>query len=469
MSEKAPILDEKSNFEDTLENLVANLGTGTDKRAQSNFVNNKKLSFGGNRTELDALYQTNWVAGKVVDIIPNDMTREWRSFIGDIDPEVIEALEKEEKRLALRDKFNEAHKWARLYGTAFIVLSVDDGQTPDKPLDISKVKKGGLRYINVIDRHRIDNKEVVPIADPLNINYGLPEFYRFRETSVVIHHSRLIRFDAVKLPFDEFRRNDYMSNSVIDRIYEDIINFSTVTDAAASMVYETNVDIVKVKGLMQYLQTAEGEKNLRKRFALAKSLKSFNNMLLLDSEESHETKSNTFAGLHELIVKYGQILSGGSDIPGTRLLGNSASGLNATGEGDLKNYYDKVASDQVIVYGSKLDYLDQIMAKSLGIGEDADLSYEFNSLFQMSPKETAELQFQNAQRDQIYLTNDIVTEATVAKELKQNGTYSNITDEDIEELEVDASGTDPEDEIDGVITNTDPSQATEQENENEES
>lgn len=431
----AKILSDEELQKDGLENLVAQLGTEQDKRSHSKFVNRKQLSADGSQEELNAMYRTDWLCGKVVDIIPDDMTREWREFTGDVDPKVVKALEDEEDRLQLQFNFNLAHKWARLYGTAFIVISVDDGQTPDKPLDISKIKKGGLRHIKAIDRHRVSNAEVVPIADPMNKNFGMPEFYRFNETSVKIHASRVLRFDGIRLPYDEFRKNNYYSDSVLSRLYEAVTNFNTTANGAASMVYETNVDIMKVKGLMGYLQTAEGEALLRKRFTMAGMMKSFNNMMLLDNEEGYESKNNTFAGLPDLLDRFALFLSAASDIPATRLLGSSASGLNATGEGDLKNYYDTVRSAQKQQYKPLLDDFDQIMARSLGLGEDTDMDYDFKSLFQMTPKETADLQLVNAQRDQIYLDRNVITEEIAAKELKQDGTYTNITDEYLEELE----------------------------------
>lgn len=433
--QKAEILDETISNKDGLENLVAQMGTEQDKRHHSKFINSKRLSADGNQHELTAMYIANWLAGKVVDIIPDDMTSEWRSFIGEIDPDVVKLLEDEEDRLELVAHFNEAHKWARLYGTSFIVMSIDDGQTPDMPLDINKIGPGGLRHIKAIDRHRVSNAEVVPTSDPMNINFGMPEFYRFNETSVRIHHSRVLRFDGVKLPFNEFKRNNYYSASVLDRLYEALIDFNTATHSSASMIYEANVDIVKVDGLMNLLQTAEGESRLRKRFTLAGMMKSFNNMLLLDNKEDFTTKTNTFSGLPELMDRFALYLSAGTDIPATRLLGSSASGFNATGEGDLKNYYDKLKSDQVKVYKPRLDVFDIIMAKSLGLSDDVDLDYEFNSLFQMTPKEIADLQFTDAQRDAIYLDRGVITEEIVAKELKQNKTYTNITDEFITELE----------------------------------
>lgn len=436
--ENAKILsDEEADqlFKDGMENLIAGLGSAIDKRSHSRFVNSRRLSATGNQAELDSMYETDWLAGKVVDILPDDMTREWREFTGEMEPDVVQSLHDEEDRLDLRGAFNQAHKWARLYGTAFIVINVDDGQTPDKPLDVSRIKKGQLKHIKAVDRHLMHHADQVPILDPTKKSFGFPEYYRIAETSVKIHHSRVLRFDGVRLPTRRFRENNYYSNSVLDRLYEALTNFVTTADGAASMVYETNVDVMKIKGLMNMLSSAEGEALIRRRFALASAMKSFNNMLLLDAEEEVVFKKNSFAGLPDLMDRFALFLSAASDIPATRLLGSSASGLNATGEGDLKNYYDTVRSMQQKEYKPLLDYFDEIMARNLDLPDDIDLAYQFNSLFQMTPKETSDLQYQDAQRDELYYNMGVLTEAQIARELVQKGTYTNIDEDHIKALE----------------------------------
>lgn len=427
--------DERELTYDSLQNLVANMGTNNDKRSHSTFTNNKQLSL--DRDELSAMYRSDWLSGKVVDIIPDDMCREWREFKGECEPEIIEMLVEEENRLNLQGNMNQAHKWSRLFGTGFIIMSIDDGNKPDQPLEIDKIKLGGLRHLKVIDRHMIHHAATTNqiISDPMNENFGLPEFYQINQTAVKIHHSRVLRFDGVKLPYYDFQRNQFNSDSVLDRLYDSILNFNTTTNGVASMVFESNVDIVKVKGLMSMLTTADGENNLRKRFTLAKILKSFNNLMLLDNEENFEVKTNSFAGLPDLIDRFAKILAAATDIPATRLLQTSASGLNATGEGDMKNYYDMIRSKQINTYKPILDRFDKIMARSLGLSEDTDLKYKFRPLFQMTEAEQATIDLNNAQRDQIYLTNDVINVVQVAKELKQKQVYSNITEEDIEKME----------------------------------
>lgn len=430
---KAEILDTALN--DTLENLVASLGTEADKRSHSRFTNRDPLTF--DYVQLTDMYRTDWATGKTVDIVPDDMTREWRTILSNnLDPDIIRKIVQEEKRLGVRKAFNQAHKWGRLFGGGIIVMAIDDGNSPEEPLEIDKIKLGGLRHIKVVDRHEFTIPSVIT-ENPLNPNYGFPEVYTINRSSVRIHHSRILRFDGIEIPFREMQRNHYWHESVIPRLYDNLINFSTVQNAAASMVYETNVDIMKIKGLMNYLQTQQGMDLVKKRFAMAKLLKSFNNMLLLDSEEEHEVKTNSFSGLPDLLDRYAKILASGSDIPATRYLGESPGGLNSTGESDMKNYYDSLASQQETVYAPKLEHFDQIMLKSLGITipEGEKLDYEFNPLYQMSEKEIADMNYVNAQRDQIYYNMNVITEDIIAKELVQNKVYDNISDEHLEMLE----------------------------------
>lgn len=436
------LLDDPKVLEDTLENLTANLGTSCDKRETTFFRNKIRLSQEGGKVRLDTLYQINWLAGKVVDIIPDDMTRKWRSFKGDIEPDVVELLEAEERRLQIRKTFNRAHKWGRLYGTAYVVMNIDDGQEPDKPVDMKRVKKGSLKYMHAVERSLMIADITSIEKSPLQKNYGLPNHYIFTsEVTVRIHHSRILRFEGNEIPFEIFRENNYNSDSVLDRLYDSILNSNILQNSAASMVFEANVNIVKVEGLMQLLQTPEGTLQLQKRFGLAAQMMSFNNMLLLGANEEFSTKHNTFTGIPELQQKALDVLVAGSDVPATRLLGDSASGMSATGDGDERNYFDMISAKQVNVYGPHLDYVDPIMAISLGLPDGADLKYKFNPLFQMTQEQQADLDLKLSQMDKIYLELDVVTRSIIAKRLQRDDTYPDLTDEFIDELEKDeASG-----------------------------
>ena len=58
--------------------------------------------------------------------------------------------------------------------------------------------------------------------------------------------------------------------------------------------------------------------------------------------ETYQQKQISFASLPDVARLFLQIASGAADIPVTRMLGQAPAGLNATGDSDTRNYYDRV-------------------------------------------------------------------------------------------------------------------------------
>lgn len=417
---------------DGLENLVAGLGGNQAKRPHSRFKKRGHLATEASHEIFNALYREDGIAAKAVDIIPDDMCREWRRFTKDVEPDHVDLIEEEEKRLQLQFKINLALKWAGLYGTSYLALAIDDGKAPTQAVDWDNIIE--LRHVNVFDRTQVTHGNVPIVRDPMDPNFGMPEFYRFNDSSILVHHSRIIRFEGKKLPYREFEENNYVSDSVLAGLYDALMNFSTVSDAACEMVFGANVDVIQVEGLMNKLQTKQGEETLNKRFSLAARLKSFVNLMLLDSKETYSKHSNTFAGLPDLYDRYIQTIATIVDAPISRFAGVSAGGMSATGEGDEKNYFANIKAKQKLILAPVLNYIDLIIASANGI-DSKSLSYEFNSLFSQTPTEKSTAELQDAQRDQLYYDMGIISEEIIAKDLRQKGVYDNLDDDHIEELE----------------------------------
>lgn len=414
---------------DTLTNLISGIGTNRDKSSYSNFRNVRNLS--NNEDELLSLYKTNWVAGKLVDIIPEDMTREWRKISGELSIDEVKKFEDYEHEINIKDCFREAHKWARLFGTAFIIIAVDDDKNPKNPLVLDDLMGGSLSFLKVVDKFRL-----FPIPESSSNNNNFRDnyelnHYQFAESSTLIHKSRVLRFDGVRLPHNDFVLNNYSSNSVLDRVYDSILNLETASSAGSSLLHEANIDVFKVKGLMQALATKEGTNALVKRFQLASLMKSSNNILAIDAEEDMSSKAKSFSGISEMLKTYSTIAAAACDIPATRLLSKPADGFNATGAGDEKNYYDMLKGKQESEYRKNLTYIDKILAKHLEI--NSRISFKFNPLFQMTPTEIALNQSQNAVRDTAYFDRGILSASVIAENLKNNGVYS-LTKEYLDEL-----------------------------------
>ena len=71
-------------------------------------------------------------------------------------------------------------------------------------------------------------------------------------------------------------------------------------------------------------------------------MKSNFGMQLVNRGDQIKNTQYTFTGLQEVYDSMCLDLSGASRIPVTKLFGRSPAGMNATGESDLRNYYDYV-------------------------------------------------------------------------------------------------------------------------------
>ena len=375
-------------FSDTLRNLVSNLGTTRDKNSYGTFVEGNDLS--RNRHLADTIYRFQWMS-KIVDIPAYDMVREWRTFKSEtLSPEKFKKISQAEKRVDYKAKIQDALTWAFLYGGCAIIISVDGHGDASIPLDVTKIRPGQLKAFHVVDRHRLFPQTQEFITDPLSPNFGNPEFYTLANSSQLVHSSRIVKFIGKRAPFWPRHRLLWWGDSVLTRLYDCFRHTETVISSIASLVQETNIDVIKNNSLADAL-ASDGTEAVAERYALMAMMKAINNMMLLDGEETYERKPADFKSLPQLMQQFLAVLSAASDIPATRFLGKSPEGLNATGESDLTNYYDRISGQQESDLGPQMRYLDEVMIRSEFGNFPEGLEWKFNPLWQMSEKDQADI------------------------------------------------------------------------------
>lgn len=381
---------------DSLKNLVSGLGTAKDKTTA--------LKFGlvvKEPAELNAMHRGDWLARKVVDIIPNDMTREWRNWQAEQDQiEKIEAVE-QDPLVNLQAKVNRALQVARLLGGAVIYIGIKDA-VPTEELKPDTVRAGDLKYLHVLGKQEVTCGETV--LDVTSEFFGQPSYYEVPAADgspVRIHPSRMVRFDGAPILDRRAVGNDTWGDSILQVLYDALQNAGSSQAHVAALIPEAKTDVVYMPNLSTYAATPAGQSKLTARFTYANSVKSMFNMLLLEGTggsggqggtgEKWEQKQISFAQLPELIRQYLTIASGAADIPVTRLLGESPGGLNSTGEADLRNYYDNIAARQRIELSPALHRLDEVVIRSALGSRPDDVYYEWAPLWGMSEKEKAEV------------------------------------------------------------------------------
>jgi hypothetical protein len=167
-------------------------------------------------------------------------------------------------------------------------------------------------------------------------------------------------------------------------------------------------------------------------------MKSVLNGVALDADDDYINVAKSFGGLNEINMGMLSIVAGAFSISVTRLLEKSADGMNATGEGDQKNYYDMVKSLQETDIRDSYEWALKFISYDL-FGEDKNLTVTFPPLFQISEAQRAELAFKNAQTDQININNNTVSELECRRRLAEDETYPSITMEVVAKEEKEAS------------------------------
>ncbi|WP_022697913.1 anti-CBASS protein Acb1 family protein [Euryhalocaulis caribicus] len=424
---------------DTLKNLVAGLFTGKDKSAADRW-HFEELD----RAALDAAYRGDWIARKIVDAPALDMTRQWRTWRGS--KEQVEAMKALEDDFNLQLKVYQAITKARLYGGAALVMGVEQG-APEEALRPDSIKRGALKYIHVMSRWEISaGTRIADIESPW---YGEPEEYTITTRAGAtqrVHPSRVVRLSGAELPDPNYAPHGW-GDSILQSVNDAVHNAALASQGIASLIHEAKVDVIRVPDLMEHLTSEESTNRLTERFTLAATMKSINNTLLLDKEEEWERKQISFSQMPELISTYMQIAAGAADIPATRLLGQAPKGMNATGESDLRNYYDRLKGEQELTVGPAMERLDEVMIRSALGSRPAEVGYEWVSLWQLPEKEQAEIGKLRAETTEKYANTGLIPSQALSKgvvsQLVESGEYPGL-EEGMEEFETGAEGFDPE-------------------------
>jgi len=421
MTESKPriqVQDGKVVSVDSLSNLVANIGTNRDKRTHNSFG----FEF-VNQIELESAYQSNWIARRIVDKPNEDALREWRKFSG----KQSKQIENEERRLGVQQAYLDTCCWADLYGGAALLMVT--GQDLSTPLDLNKIKKGGLKNLVVLDRWDIQPTEF-NLTDPLKPNWMLPEYYMMVNGEQKIHYTHIIRRTGARLPRRMRMFEQGWGDSRLRRCMSDLRDVVATKSGIASLVLEANVDTVSVKGLQSALSGPQCDQ-ITERYRLFGMMKSLVNLGLLDADnETYDRKSVAFSGLSQIMEQFMVWTAGAAEMPVTELWGQSASGLSATGEGDRKNYEGTIKGKQDGSMRLDLEGLDQVLIRS-ALGEyPKDLEFEWNPLSLPTGNEQAQEELADAQADSLYLENGVIRQSHAMRRAQAKGTYA-ITDEQI--------------------------------------
>lgn len=451
---------EKANeTRDGFDNFLSRLGLNNDNTLSAGQYEFNLMT--RNRVQLEAAYRGSWVVGQIIDAYAEDMTKAGIDIQTATEDENISKIQTQISRKQIWPAFCSLIKWGRLYGGAIGVLQIK-GQKLDTPLDVATVGKGQFIGLSVYDRWQLQPDLFRVIQEGPEI--GLPMFYDIITTSasgspasssmapeiegqekmtglVRVHHSRVIRNIGIQLPFFQAITEQLWGESVLERLWDRLISFDSATMSSANLIERANNRIVRVDKLREIIAAGgKAQQGLESMFEMMRVMQTNEGLTLLDKEDEFESVQYTFSGLDALLLQFGQQLAGASGIPLVRLFGQSPAGLSATGESDLRTYYDNINSQQESRLRSAWDLLLKVLWQStFGKPAPDDIEFDFVALWQMSALDKATIAKSNTETIVGAVEGLGIKRSTGMKELRDasgdNGLFSNISDDEIAEAE----------------------------------
>ncbi len=350
----------------------------------------------------------------ITETIASESTREWIEFKSTthrdkrrLPREKAQKLERIEERfdeLKVRDRFREMVEIDGFMGRSHLYLDTDDDEKPDELKQSIGDGKSALSRSKVNPNHPLKRVAAIEATwtyptrynsnNPLKADWYRPSAWFVMATE--LHVSRLLPFIGREVP--DLLKPSYnfggLSLSQMAKPYVD--NWLRTRQAVADLVwsFSTNVLATDLQTLLQGGIEADA---ILHRVRAFNSLRTSQGTLVINKDtEDWKNVSAPLAGLAELQSATQENMSAVSKIPLVKLLGITPTGLNASSEGEIRVFYDTIASWQESKLRIPLTTVLNFVQLSLFGEVDPEIDFSFKPLWQLDEVAKAAVQQQKA-------------------------------------------------------------------------
>jgi len=343
--------------------------------------------------------------------LSTELTREWIEFTSkqdddDDNAEKINQIEAEFTRLTIRGVIENAAQHDCYFGRGQIFIDID-GADRDTPLilDPRAIRPNSLNRVTTVEAIWT-TPSVYNALDPIR-----PDFYRPSKWFMLgkeVHASRLMTIITRPLP-DMLKPAFNFGGMSLSQLAEPYVdNWLRTRQSVADLINNFSISVLATS-MDQVLQGDDDGNSLINRATLFTALRSNKGLMLLDKEREELQQINTpLSGLHELQAQSQEHMCSVGRIPAVILTGISPSGLNASSEGEIRVFYDWIAAQQEAYWREPIEVILKVVQLSLFGEIDPDIGFAFKPLYQMTPKELAEIRETNSRTACDYIDRGVL-------------------------------------------------------------
>jgi uncharacterized protein len=395
-----------SLIQDAWASVLSGIGTSRDKGRASavRFCASPILD----EVTLQEAYRGNWLVRRIVNDVPEDATRRGYGTTPTETPE----FDRLNYAKYAEGALVRAANLGRLMGGAGIYIGYANGGA-----DLEQPAPDGaeVSFLEVFHRFDLQAVEHTRNRDAASPEYGRPVVWQVvgqYRSGLKFHESRLIRFPG------QPRADDWdtvsgadrdWDDSVLQSCWEDAIRYGLFWQQVGHLMSISSVGVLKIAGLIEML-AAKNTEDAEARIDLLNESLSITRMMMLDAkhDESYTREPVSFSDVPALLQELQMATAGAVGEPVTKLFGRSPAGMNATGESDMRQWYDSVDTWRELVLKSRAERL-------MSICERKPVTVEWPSLVEPTDQELATTRQTLAAVNQVLFTIGAFDSAEIRK------------------------------------------------------
>lgn len=344
-----------------------------------------------------------------IETVADDLVREFGTATGT--EEQVNRLNVELYKFGIQKVLHQVAEYVGYYGGCMVYIDTGvDYAGRQLPLNISDNSKE-LGKDKLVGFTVVDPINVYPAQynsnDPLARDYYKPEFWFVQGRKV--HASRMLRFVANEVPILLKPVYNFFGIPQAQILWDYVMHFGQCRKATADMATKYSMTVFKTS-MADTLFNAGSSSQIDKRINLMARYKNNNAIIAIDkTDEDIVNVSSSLSGLTDIGRQALEFLASINRTPAVKLLGISPSGFNATGESDIRNYYDHIKSQQQKLYRDAMEIIIKCLQLNTFGKIDPEVGFEFAELGQADEQAIATTQKTKADTLAVLLDRDVIS------------------------------------------------------------
>ena len=376
--------------------------------------------------------------------LADEMVRTWPAYASAeaADADAAARLNAAADALDVRGMFRSMAEYCGFFGGGMIWM--DLGKSRDdlaKPISLTPafIAAGSLRRLVPVEPYNC-----APLAyeavDPLDKWYFRPRLWYVTGVGPV-HASHFLRFVPSEPPILLRPSYNFFGVPQVQVALDYLRHFTGTRESAARLLRKFSLTVLKTD--MDAVLYGSDDSGVRARLQHLADHRDNDGIYAISNEDEEIVQLNTpLTGVTEIVRQALELLACVWRIPVVKFLGISPGGFNATGESDIRSFYDHVESQRAKIFGHNFDRLSRVLCLSVLGHEAPGISWEWPSLWTMTRRERAEIAKIEADTAVQYFNIGALAPDEIRTALagEDGSRYAGIAPEDLPETDFSGSG-----------------------------